>query len=135
MGEIPLSRFEQIEFLQKEAERFFAHRPYVNYEHGRAGHCVKLKGSQVTCHHFHLHFVPLQVDILSSLPLNFTPRRISKPIDVRFFYERLGEYLFFENSSRESFFCPAHGAVAPHLLRTLVCEAAGLSERSDWERL
>lgn len=135
MGELPHNQFVQVEELRNEAAQLFAGRPFIGYEHGRAGHCVKLKGTEITCHHFHLHYVPLALDIRPAIEPAFTAQRTSGLASARNFYERFGEYLYFENTAREGFFYPANNSVAPHLLRTLVCEAAGLSERSDWETL
>ena len=131
MGELPAKFFEQIESLR-------AALPYskkIAYEHGRAGHCVKLKGSQITCHHFHLHFLPLDVDIRADLEPRFSATPFASLDETPRLYETLGEYLFVELSNGEKFFYPASGRVESHLLRTLVCEAADRSHRSDWETL
>lgn len=135
MGEIPIPLFNEIEALRGEAEAYYEGKKYIVYEHGRAGHCVKLSGSQVTCHHFHLHFVPLDVNIHPVLIERYVAKKTTSTSHVPELYNRFGEYLYFENSLREGFYYPATQHVESHLLRTLVCIAADLVHRSDWEVL
>jgi diadenosine tetraphosphate (Ap4A) HIT family hydrolase len=131
MGELPIPFFDEIEQLRWRL-------PYsqsIAYEHGRAGHCVKLKGSQVTCHHFHLHFLPLDADIRTLLQPRFSSHKMSALSEVRRLFETLGEYLFFENYDGQKLFYPASSQVESHLLRTLICKTIGSPERADWESL
>ncbi|MES2769133.1 MAG: HIT domain-containing protein [Bdellovibrionota bacterium] len=134
VGELPSSLFGQIHSLREKLVSYFKTPNFIGYEHGRAGHCVKLKGSEVTCHHMHLHYLPLEVNIRNILKGNFTEKPIQLD-DIKNHYERYGEYLYFEDVNRQGFFYPAHLHVESHLLRTLVCASANLSHRSDWERL
>ena len=131
MGELPKRFFPEIETLRAA----LPYKALISYEHGRAGHCVKMKDQQVTCHHFHLHFLPLSVDLRSALEPQFNPRKISNLHETPRLFERLGEYLFIETPDGQKLFYPASSHVESHLLRTLVCKAIDKSERADWEAL
>ena len=135
MGELPSSYFSEIEELRITLVKIFKDQKFIGYEHGRAGHCVKLQGSQVTCHHFHLHYLPLNVDLNSTLLSRFPRHNLPKLQNMSEFFQRFGEYLYFEDSNRNGFFYTASSAVESHLLRTLICRASGLEHRSDWEAL
>ena len=135
MGELPTKFFTEIQTLRKQTEKIYQNRPYLAYEHGRAGHCVKLSDSLVTCHHFHFHFVPLSCDLHDELKNSYSFIIVKQLVDVRRHYQKLGEYLYFEDSNRSARIYPATHHVAPHLLRTMVCDRSNLSQRADWEHL
>lgn len=135
MGELPQSHFTELELLREFTQRHYQKSRFITYEHGRAGHCVKLHGSQVTCHHFHLHFLPLEVDIHPALERSYNAKPTQNLMQVREYYQKFGEYLYFENSLGLGRYYAATHHVQPHLLRTLVCQASGLDQRSDWETL
>lgn len=129
MGELPIPYFNEIE----ELNSLLPYSNFIAYEHGRAGHCVKLKGSQITCHHFHLHFVPLNVDISVLLQPRFSPKIMQSFRDARRLFETLGEYLFVQRPDGQKLFYPASNRVESHLLRTLICDLIKRPSRADWE--
>lgn len=131
MGELPILFFKEIDQLRNQ----ISYRWMISYEHGRAGHCVKMKESQITCHHFHLHILPLNADIRFDLEPRFVPHPMTALVQVPRLFETLGEYLFFEQACGNKLFYPASGKVESHLLRTLVCKAINRNERADWEAL
>lgn len=105
------------------------------YEHGRAGHCVSFNPDERLCHHFHLHALPLTHDISDVLDNQF--QRIDMPsyAMISDFFQKYGEYLFFENNNKNPMFYPVVNQIPPHLLRTLVANALQAPERANWENL
>lgn len=102
------------------------------YEHGRAGHCsMTLNG--VECHHFHMHALPLDEDIPAEVSKMFKPIMLGDENDIPIQYERYDQYLYFENTDGEKFFFPANKPLPSHYLRTVIANAIGKPERSDWE--
>lgn len=102
------------------------------YEHGRAGHCsMTLNG--VECHHFHMHALPLAEDISTDVSKMFKPIMLIDENEIPVLYERYDQYLYFENTSGEKFFYPANKPLPSHYLRTVIANAIGKPERSDWE--
>jgi diadenosine tetraphosphate (Ap4A) HIT family hydrolase len=103
------------------------------YEHGRAGHCVSFGPDERLCHHFHLHALPLPIDISMKIDERF--QRINIPfygvIDT--FFNKYGEYLFFENNKGLAGFYPVVDQIPPHFLRTLIANGLSRPERADWE--
>lgn len=102
------------------------------YEHGRAGHCsMTLDGAE--CHHFHIHALPLGVDISDEIATMFKPIIIENEHEIPVLYERYDQYLYFENTDGKKFFYPANKPLPSHYLRTVIANAIGKPERSDWE--
>jgi len=107
----------------------------IFYEHGRAGHCLKLKDSEVLCNHFHLHAVPTNTDIHELLIKDYPAMKLSSYADIFHMYDRYGSYLYFENNDSEMYFYPASDEnVAPHLLRSLLCKKLKTPKKSDWDK-
>lgn len=102
------------------------------YEHGRAGHCsMTLNG--IECHHFHMHALPLNEDISTEVSEMFKPIILQDENDIPVLYERYDQYLYFENTAGDKFFYPANKPLPSHYLRTVIANAIGKPERSDWE--
>lgn len=103
------------------------------YEHGRAGHCgMTLDG--VECHHFHMHALPLSQDISSDIATMLKPVVLGGgEREIPVLYERYDQYLYFENLDGKQFFFPANKPLPSHYLRTVIANAIGRPERSDWE--
>lgn len=107
----------------------------IFYEHGRAGCCLANNPDGSKCEHFHLHVLPVAVDITQHLDQSFTKIKMKDYKEIFENYYAYGNYLFFENALGESFFYPAADSkVDSHLLRTLICKELNVLERSDWQR-
>src|SRR3990167_1079814 len=104
------------------------------YEHGRAGHCLTMSNSEIMCNHFHLHALPIDVDIHEALIKNYLFVSLKMYADIFLAYERYGSYLYFESSNHSMGFYPASDKnVQTHLLRTLICNMLLVPQKSNWE--
>lgn len=107
----------------------------IFYEHGRAGCCLANNPDGSKCEHFHLHALPVALDITQNLDLTFNKIKMQNYKEIFENYYAYGNYLFFENAAGESFFYPAiDDKVGSHLLRTLICKELNVLERSDWQQ-
>lgn len=107
---------------------------WIAYEHGRSGTCQKSGPETISCHHMHLHLLPLSVSIHKELEVLFRHRTVEQLIDLREWFHGYGEYLYFEDSHGFArCYLPQGKKVAPHLLRTLIAEKRGRPELSDWQ--
>lgn len=107
----------------------------VFYEHGRAGCCLALDANGQKCEHFHLHCVPADIDIRKPLDQRFEQITLGKYSQIHDAFMEEGNYLYFEDADGQMSFYPAADQnVEPHLLRTLVCQALGVPQLSEWER-
>lgn len=102
------------------------------YEHGRAGHCG-LTVDGVICHHFHMHALPLSIDISSEVSKSFRPILLENEKEIPELYQQYDQYLYFENSKGQKFFFPVNKPLPSHYLRTVIANAIGKPERADWE--
>ena len=102
------------------------------YEHGRAGHCLSDGMEHRLCHHFHLHCVPLEVDISAELARRFDSVPIPVWQDLAEAYEEYGSYLYAADRSGRGTMYVADETVETHLLRTLVAQQIGVPERANW---
>ena len=103
--------------------------PYF-YEHGRAGSCMKTNPNASKCEHFHLHCLPVDISITQKLQATFDSIKMAKYQDVMPLFLEHGSYLYFEENDGSMYFFPAEDQkVESHLLRTLSCEALGISDR------
>lgn len=106
----------------------------IFYEHGRAGCCMKANPNGQKCEHFHLHCLPADLSISEKLKVKYSEISMNSFKEIRDLFLEQGNYLFFENTKEEQYFYPAEDhKVESHLLRTVICQALGISDRSDWE--
>jgi diadenosine tetraphosphate (Ap4A) HIT family hydrolase len=106
------------------------------YEHGRAGTCQASEGANAmpTCHHMHLHAIPLDSPIQKILEGQYLQISQKSFLDIPENFYRFGNYIFFENGRFGSYFFAADDSyVAPHLMRTLIAEIQGKPELAKWE--
>lgn len=104
------------------------------FEHGRAGHCGITYGlDQRVCHHFHLHVLPIDVDIkpvVEKLLERINVNNFEELVDL---YNRHGHYLYFEDNKSHMAFFPASGELPSHYLRTVISVAQNTLEKADWQ--
>jgi diadenosine tetraphosphate (Ap4A) HIT family hydrolase len=134
-GELPKQPLSELVTLKNKAASILRQQygTVIFYEHGRAGHCVSFGPDQHLCHHFHLHALPIHHDISDKLAEQFQRVNMASYADIDNYFNKFGEYLFFENNAQEAFFYPVVNAIQPHLLRTLIAHALAAPERADWE--
>ncbi len=136
-GELPEELHSEFTTLKNNvAEQFRKNNtPVIFYEHGRAGCCLANNPDGSKCEHFHLHALPVNLDITKHLDHTFQKIRMQDYSEIFENYYAYGNYLFFENCLGETFFYPAvDTAVSSHLLRTLICKELNVLERADWQQ-
>lgn len=136
-GEIPLELQFELNTIKGDVASSMRKKygKAIFYEHGRAGCCMALNPDGSRCEHFHLHALPVDIDISKYLEKNFD---VIKMLEYNSIFENFysyGNYLFFENNFGDKYFYVADGAIVDaHLLRTLVCRELMVSERSNWQQ-
>ncbi|MFJ5882311.1 hypothetical protein [Kitasatospora cineracea] len=133
-GEVPEDRYEELDTLRRAIRQELEDRygPVVSYEHGRAGHCLSDGPEHRLCHHFHLHFVPADLDVTGELRSRFKHVPVDDYRDMPRLYESYGDYLYFETSDGVMTYFPVDTEIERHLMRTLISAAIGSPERADW---
>lgn len=135
-GELPEQQLAKLTLLKsKVADLLVArYKKVAFYEHGRAGSCVSFGPDERLCHHFHLHALPIDLDISVDLRKRFPQH---KPVDdyrsMDNLFQKFGEYLYFEGYEREGCFYPVADAIPSHLMRTLIADALHDPGLADWE--
>ena len=104
------------------------------FEHGRAGHCVSFSYDERLCHHFHMHALPFAKDIIDILKKRFNYIILKKYVDINSFFDRYGDYFYFESFERKKYFFPVQTDIESHLLRTVIAKKIGHPERADWKK-
>lgn len=113
----------------------------IAFEHGKAGSCLwgekRVKNMTDLCHHFHLHFVPRDINIRTLikeyLPNEIIVRTVQELKKVREEILEAEPYLYFEDSSEIGYVYPVEDRQIPRqFLRTCVAKALGSPERADW---
>ncbi|MFF2619043.1 hypothetical protein [Kitasatospora sp. NPDC058046] len=133
-GEVPEAWYEELDALRRSVRAQLEERygRVISYEHGRAGHCLSDGPEHRLCHHFHLHFVPADVDVTGDLHRRFKHIPVDDYRTIPRLYEDYGDYLYFEASDRSMGYFPVDTAIERHLMRTLIAAATGSPERADW---
>lgn len=107
----------------------------VFYEHGRMCICENEASNEHRCSHFHLNCLPATVcmhkNIQLLIPQFYSMQSVSEVTDL---YKQFDEYLYFENSEGRSYFYPISQKIPSHFIRTLLCDALLVPERSNWKK-
>ncbi len=115
--------------------------PGIAFEHGKAGTCLwkenREKNMHDLCHHTHIHFVPVDIDIRSRiariLPDVFVVNNLAELGEVRKDILEGAPYLYFENSDGVGYVYPVGDNKIPRqFLRQCVAEELNMPERADW---
>lgn len=135
-GELPGEHFEELETIYAKLKLTLQNTfpGFISYEHGRAGTCVK-NYQDMTCHHMHLHIVPVSVDLGDELSCRF-PKSVTfeQLKELNDLFNSYGNYmLFFNGNNVGKFYVVQHNEVQPHLIRTLISHKLGRNDLSDWE--
>ncbi len=135
LGELPSSVIEENKelkvLIQKVLTSIFG--SYIRYEHGRAGHCLNKNPRSRLCHHYHEHWLPIDIDIHPILAKKFRAYPFQDEKQIPELYEKYGHYLLFENSKGEKTFYAVNQKIPSHLIRTLIANELGFPERQNWE--
>jgi len=141
-GELEPALLPQLEALARRVidDTVAAHGQASCYEHGRAGACHAhdpQDPSAPVCHHFHLHVLPIELDIHGQLAQRLESWPVAGAEDILDLFYRYGDYLYFRNAQGEARFYTAIGGwtVPPHYMRSLISEGLGKPELADWEQL
>lgn len=83
--------------------------------------------------HFHFHLLPFSEDLAQPL-LSTLPRRLKTAYNTStIYFQKYGEYLYYENAADEGFFFSTEGTQLPsHYLRTVIAQINHTPERADW---
>jgi diadenosine tetraphosphate (Ap4A) HIT family hydrolase len=134
-GELPAHHLaELIEIKQALAQMLRdTYGAVTFYEHGRAGHCLTDGPEHRLCHHFHLHAVPVEVDISGPLAQRFDRIDATGVDQLPELYEQYGDYLYVESGDGKGSYFVVDRPIERHLLRTMISEAIGEPQRADWK--
>lgn len=135
MGEVPSALIEENTELKISIQKILKSTfgSYVRYEHGRAGHCLNKNPRSRLCHHYHEHWLPVNIDLHPALSKKYRAYSFQNESQVPELYERYGHYLLFENSEGDKRFYAVNQKVSPHLMRTMIANELGFPERQNWE--
>lgn len=134
-GEVPEAKLDELSEIKNRLKTRIQlfDSEVCFYEHGRAGGCTTVQPG-LKCEHFHLHCLPIRIDITDRLKNLFPFHILPRYQDIAEAFFESGDYLFFETNEEEKHFFPAGNIpVAPHLLRTFIAEAVGKPNLADWE--
>lgn len=134
-GEIPQEKMAEFTTVKRKVQNILKNfsDDMCFYEHGRAGGCTTVQRG-LKCEHFHLHCLPTNVDISQQLHKTFPSFALTHHSDIIELFFEHGNYLYFQTPSRQQFFYPSYDlSIAPHYLRTLVCQAIQREDLANWE--
>lgn len=126
--------------IRKAYEEVYGNKG-VAFEHGEAGSCLwgedKMKNMRNLCHHTHIHFIPVVVDIRYQikkyLPDEIKINSILELKSIRETELKGDSYLYFENVDEVGYVYPVNNRPIPRqFLRTCIAEELGVPEKSDW---
>ena len=137
-GELDAPAFVAFNHLRKHIEEIYRARygRFTCYEHGRAGSCMNISGTD-TCHHMHVHFLPTLVDLHSLIDHEIT-RNCLEWQYLSDWYNTYGNYLLTGNATAGYHFYNLRDInkdLPPHYIRNKVASALGCTERADWEAM
>jgi diadenosine tetraphosphate (Ap4A) HIT family hydrolase len=138
-GELDTHAFIALNHLRENVEKIYKARygRFVCYEHGRAGSCTNVSGTS-ECHHMHLHFLPILVDLHRLIDASITRYRIAF-LDLADFYNTYGSYLLTGNSTAGYHFYNLSSidttGLPPHYIRSKIASAIGCPQRANWETM
>lgn len=135
IAELPDNFWPEFNFLYNKLLQIYKKLfgPIILYEHGRAGSCIK-DAFAINCHHMHLHFLPLDVNIHPQLRGIFRCHYIDSLNEVVDLFNSFGNYLLFQDKDgNRKFYRAQDVTIDPHLLRTLISKALEKEYLSDWE--
>ncbi len=116
--------------IRSEIEDFLLQikRPFILYEHGRAGAC----GLQENiCEHFHFNIIFPSVGN-NKIANTLSGFKIDSFEDLVEYYQKSGNYLFLKTEN-EGYILTEPRKPPKHYLRTVVATSFGSPELSDWE--
>jgi len=128
------------EIVRDAYEEIYGNRG-IAFEHGKAGSCLwgleRMKNMHDLCHHTHIHFAPVTVDIRERIR-QYVPEEIvvNRMEDLKEFRQdelRGDSYLYFEDVNEVGYVYPVNERPIPRqFLRTCVAEELGIPEKADW---
>ncbi|MDR2535774.1 MAG: hypothetical protein LBD29_07055 [Treponema sp.] len=111
----------------------------IAFEHGQAGTCL-WRENHITslCHHMHIHFLPVVLDIHGEIVSRFnnftTVKNIYDMVKIRQKILCGEQYLFFSPTPDKGYMYNVAGLDVPRqFLRRCVAEKLGIQEKADWQ--
>lgn len=106
----------------------------IFYEHGHKHQCLGFRHENQSCEHFLLHCLPVNISIKETLEQKFRSILVNDYQQLHSLSKESENYLYFETTKEEKYFFPIGSMqVEPDLLRTLICNTLGITNRADWK--
>lgn len=134
VGELEEDLFQEFCDLRQRLHDLYLRQgiAWIEYEHGRAGHCTALKSQG--CEHLHYHFLPLSFPLNQKIRQDYKPKIPRTFQDIRPLSHAFGHYLWAYDAFEGPIFYPAHNIHVPsHYIRSVIADHIGHPERSDWQ--
>jgi diadenosine tetraphosphate (Ap4A) HIT family hydrolase len=137
-GELDIQAFVALNHLRAYVEKTYKARygRFSCYEHGRAGSCTNMGGAD-ECHHMHLHFLPILVDLHGLIDEKITRYHIEF-LALSDLHNTYGNYLLTGNSTAGYHFYDLSSIdkeLPPHYIRSKMADAIGCPQRANWEMI
>jgi len=132
MSHIPNKFFKELEEVQIRVRKLLSenYTPPIFFEHGPASHTLK---GGCCIEHFHLHAVPVDVDLYEEIiRKKFKSRKISKLSQLSSYARRDMPYFYYENQKGERFVFKFNEVVPSQYLRQVLAVKLGVPEKWDW---
>jgi len=137
-GELDTQTFVAFNHLRAYIEKIYKARygGFTCYEHGRAGSCMNVSGADA-CHHMHVHFLPISVDLHSLIGREITNNRLEWRY-LSDWHNTYGHYLLTGNTTAGYHFYNLSSIdkeLPPHYIRNKLASALDCTERANWEAM
>lgn len=128
--------FDELEYLHNyviKTLQYLYNKHVIVFENGT----IEL-GSFIGCgvDYAHIHYVPLEIDIKSSVNEfygNICWEKVSGLISTRSMIEKSTPYLFVEDNNRDKYMCEINQPYS-QLVRKIIAKHVGKVEQYDWKR-
>lgn len=113
----------------------------IAFEHGQAGSCLwgdnREKNMLSLCHHMHIHYLPVEIDINNEIKELFDEvyevKNIYDMTKVRTEILEAEQYLYFQKKYQTGFMYNVNGKDVPRqFLRICVANKLGIPEKANW---
>lgn len=113
----------------------------IAFEHGQAGSCLwgedYLKNMSSLCHHMHIHYLPIKIDInneiMALFPERYEVKDIYDMLKVRSEILSAEQYLYFQKGYKNGFMYNVNNKQVPRqFLRRCIAEKLKIPEKANW---
>lgn len=115
----------------------------IAFEHGQAGSCLwgenRKKNMMSLCHHMHVHYLPIEIDISNEIKRLFDEvyrvKDIYEMMKVRTDILQAEQYLYFQTKYKTGFMYNVNGKNVPRqFLRRCVANKLKIPEKANWTK-